>query len=372
MSGNYVQRGDFSVVRKHARAEAAIRSGADLVLELPVPWAVSSAERFADGGVAVLIATGLVTHLVFGCECGDAEALQRTAEALCDSAFPSLLRRELQTGVSFAAARQRAAEQLLRPEDAGLLNAPNNILGVEYCKSLLRRGSSIRPLALRREGPAHDGARADGIASALAIRRLLRQGARGDALSLMAPAMREVYLREEAAGRAPVFADVCERAMLARLRSMTAGEYAVLDEGGEGLGNRFQAAARTAPTLPELLNAVKTKRYAYARLRRMALWAYLGITPADVPARLPYLRVLAADSTGCALLARMRKTAAAPVLTKPAGVRLLSDEAKRLFTQEARATDLYTLAYPDLSASEGGAEWRERPVILRPKGEPLS
>ena len=101
-----------------------------------------------------------------------------------------------------------------------------------------------------------------------------------------------------------------------------------------------------------------------ARLRRMVLWAYLGLTPADVPERVPYLRVLAANDTGCRLLAEMRKTSAVPVLTKPAQARRLGREARRLFELEVRATDLYTLAYPRLEAAEGGTEWREGPVIL--------
>ncbi|MEG1594681.1 MAG: nucleotidyltransferase family protein, partial [Oscillibacter sp.] len=158
MSGNFVQRGDFALLRKHVRAEAAVKSGADLVLELPLPWAVSSAERFADGGVQTLIETGLVTHLAFGSECGDAAALRRLAAGLLGESFPALLRRELDRGVSFAAARQAAVAQLPQSADAKLLETPNNILGVEYCKSLLRRGSSIQPLALPREGAAHDSA----------------------------------------------------------------------------------------------------------------------------------------------------------------------------------------------------------------------
>lgn len=364
MSGNFVQRGDFAVVRKHIRAEAAVRSGADLVLELPLPWAVSSAERFADGGIRTLIATGLVTHLSFGSECGDTDALQGVARALCSEEFPPLLRRELRKGGSFAASRQSAAEELLSKRQAALLKNPNDILGIEYCKSLLRHGSQIKPLAIPREGAAHDGEPEDGIASAAAIRRLLREGKRDDALARMAPAMREGYLREASAGRAPVFSAVCERAILARLRMMGVKEYAELDEGREGLGNRFYAASRTAATLEELFSAVKTKRYAYARLRRMALWAYLGLTPERIPVKLPYLRVLAADAAGRALLGKMRKSASVPVLTKPADVRRLPEAAQKLFQMEACATDLYTLAIPDLSAARGGSEWREGPVIL--------
>lgn len=362
MSGNFVQRGDFALLRKHVRAEAAVKSGGDLVLELPLPWAVSSAERFADGGVQTLMETGLVTHLAFGSECGDVAALQRLAANLTGDAFPALLKRELTRGISFAAARQSAAMQW-GDGDAKLLESPNNILGVEYCKSLRRRGSSIRPLALLRGGAAHDGGLMEGeLPSASALRALLQNGQSAEALSLLPPAMAHGCEGEILAGRGPVFGAVCERAVLARLRSMTEADFIALDEGNEGLCHRLYAASRTAATVAEVLSAAKTKRYAYARLRRMVLWAYLGLTPAAVPKRPPYLRVLAANQTGCALLSQMKKTADLPLLTKPADVGRLSAEARRLFELEVRATDLYTLAYPTVAA--GGMEWREGPVIL--------
>lgn len=365
MSGNFVQRGDFALVRKHARAEAAVRSGADLVLELPLPCAVSSAEGFADGGVRTLLATGLVTHLSFGSECADADTLQETAAALLSPEYQAGLQRFLGEGMSYAACRQAVTEGLIGPEKAACLARPNDNLGVEYCKALLRCDSPVQPIAIGRVGAGHDSQDLTGsAASASAIRRLLREGRREEALARMAPAMRMTYWAEEAAGRAPVRADACERAVLARLRSMTREDFQALDTGKEGLGNRLYDAARQSATLEELLSAAKTKRYAHARLRRMVLWAWLGLTPADVPEAPPYLRVLAANDTGRALLGRMRKCADVPVLTKPADVRLLAEEARQLFALEVRATDLYTLAYPDLHAALPGAEWREGPVIL--------
>ena len=365
MSGNFVQRGDFALVRKHARARAAVESGVDLVLELPMPWAVASAERFADGGVQVLMKTGLVTDLVFGSECGEAEALREVAACLDTPAFENGLRRALSEGLSYAACRQAAAGELLGREKAALLEDPNNILGIEYCKALLRRGSAIRPLAVKRKGAGYHGTDVvDGMASATLLRKLLREGDREQALLLMAPAMKAAYLAEEAAGRAPVFRANCERAILARLRSMTEADFAALDEGREGLYHRLYEASRTAASVEEVLETAKTKRYAYARLSRMVLWAYLGLTPAQFPAEVPYVRVLAANAAGRTLLGRMRETAAVPILTKPADVRRLPEPARRLFAWEAGATDLYTLAFPNLTAAQGGAEWREGPVIL--------
>lgn len=366
MSGNFVQRGDFALVRKHARAKAAVASGVDLVLELPLPWAVASAERFADGGVQALEATGVVTHMTFGSECGDASALERVAGCLLSSEYEEALRGRLGEGASYAACRQAAVEQLLGSADAAILESPNNILGVEYCKALLRRKSDIRPLTVSRAGAGyHDVSAEQELPSATSIRALLTQGEREAALERMPEAMRTAYEAEERCGRAPVFRERCERAMLARLRSMSEADFAALDEGNEGLYRRLYEASRKATSVEELLDLAKTKRYAYTRLQRMVLWAYLGLCPSEFPAEEPYLRVLAANSRGREVLARMRKTASLPVLTKSADVRQLSAEAQRLFELEVRATDLYTLAYPDLTAADGGAEWREGPVISR-------
>ena len=364
MSGNYVQRGGFAIVDKRARAAAAVRSGADLVLELPVLWALSSAEGFAAGAVEILKATGAVTHLVFGSESGDTAPLVRLAEVLCSGEFSQVLRRELVKGDSFAAARQRAVGGLLSRSEAALLERPNDILCVEYCKAL--RGSGIRPIAVPRRGAVHGDENAkDGFVSASAIRALLRRGEEGTALSLMAPAMAEAYRAERAAGRAPALLENCERAVLARLRFMEEEDFAVLDLGREGLYHRLYRAGRSAASVGELLEDAKTKRYPLARLRRMVFQAYLGLPPAPAGAP-PYLRLLAANGRGTALLAGMRKTAALPVLTKPASVRRMGQPARRLFALEARASCLYALACPNPGASFD--EWRTGPVIFREEG----
>ena len=362
MSGNFVQRGDFALLGKHARAEAAVRSGADLVLEIPLSWACAPAERFAQGGVEVLLGTGLVTDLVFGSESADAGAIRSATEALLGPDFPEALRRELAGPHSFAAARQRALAGLIGEEGAEVLSRPNDILAVEYAKALSREGSEVHLVPILRQGAGHDQ---DGgeYPSAGSIRRMIQEGRRAEALAGMAPAMRELYEAEEARGRAPVFAAGAERAILAQLRRMGEADFLALDAGGEGLGNRLAAAAREAASLEEVLDRAKTKRYAYSRLRRLALWAYLGLRPETLPARVPYLRPLAMNQRGRALLAEARRRGALPILTKPADVRRLTPEAQAVFRREVLATDLYTLAFPG-DPAPGGAEWREGPRVL--------
>ena len=361
MSGDFVQRGDFAIERMHARAEAAVRGGADLVLELPLPWAISSAEGFARGGVSVLHATGVVDTLAFGSECGDAAKLQRAAKALLWADIPEALREELAKGLPFAAAREAAAKALIG-EDAAVLREPNDILGVEYCKALIQSGSTIEPLAIPRKAVGHDEDAAEGFASASHIRELLARGE--DVSAYLTEESAAIYARECAAGRAPVTMKNVERAILSKFRAMCEEDFARYDSGNEGLYRRFYDAARTAASVDELLSAVKTKRYAYARLRRMLLAAYLGVTAEDMLPRVPYLRALAFNERGRAVLKKMKKAACAPVLIKSADVRALGEDARRLFALTARAEDQYVLAYPALPEARGGSAWAEGPVIV--------
>jgi len=361
MSGDFVQRGDFAVERAHARAEAAVYGGADLVLELPLPWAISSAEGFARGGVSILAATGVVDTLAFGSECGNAAKLQRTAKALLRADFPDALREELAKGLSFAAARESAARALIG-EDAAVLREPNDILGVEYCKALLQSGSTIAPLAILRKVVGHNGGAAKGFASASHIRELLINGACAD--EFLTPESAAICARECAAGRAPVTMANAERAILARLRAMREEDFAPFDGGSEGLYHRFYDTVQRETSIEDILAAAKSKRYAYARLRRLLLAVYLGITPEDTPQRVPYLRVLACNARGREVLKTMKTTAAAPILTKSAQVRRLDADAQRLFALTARAEEQYTLAYPSLAEARPGSAWTTDPVIL--------
>ena len=215
---------------------------------------------------------------------------------------------------------------------------------------------------MARKAVGHDEGAADGFASASHIRGLLARGE--DASAFLTEESAAIYARECAAGRAPVTMKGAERAILSRLRAMNEDDFARFDGGREGLYRRFYDAARTASSIEELLGEVKTKRYAYARLRRMLLAAYLGVTAEDMPPRMPYLRVLACSGRGREMLREMKQTALAPVLVKSADVRALDVRAQRLFGLSARAEDQYVLAYPDLAAARGGSAWTSGPVIV--------
>ncbi len=197
------------------------------------------------------------------------------------------------------------------------------------------------PLALPRRGVGHDGGAAEGFASASHIRELLINGACAD--EFLTPESAAICARECAAGRAPVTMANAERAILARLRAMREEDFAPFDGGGEGLYHRFYDAVQRETTIDGILAAAKSKRYAYARLRRLLLAAYLGVTPEDIPQRVPYLRVLACNARGREVLRCMKTTAAAPVLTRSADVRRLDADAQRLFALTARAEEQYVL-----------------------------
>ena len=361
MSGNFVQRGDFAMFSKHARAEMALRGGVDLVLELPTPWASATAERFAQGGVSLLAATGIVTHLVFGCECGDALPLQKTADALDDPSFSELLRRKLSQGGSFAAARETALSEIAG-EAAHVLARPNNALAVEYLRALSAMHSLISPLALPRVGSDHDSGELSAYPSASAIRGVILSG--GDWRPLVSDETAAVMLRELETGRAPVTMKTSERAILAKLRSLPEEAFEVYDGGGEGLYHRFYAAVHSGCDVDSILDTAKTKRYSLARLRRMLLHSYLELPQAAQGEKPPYLRVLGATGRGRKLLREMSETASLPIITKPADARKLDAQAHALFAREAACTDLYTLSMPQLAHAKPDIEFRTPAVMV--------
>jgi len=357
MSGNFVQRGECAVMEKHARAEAAVLGGVDLVLELPTVYAAATAEIFARGGVEALASTGVVTHLCFGSEIGAIEPLASVADCLDSEAYHAVLRRLLDEGMSFAAARQTAVEGLVG-ESAACLAGANNNLGVEYLRAMKRIGTSMEPITVRRIGDGHDSERVGEYPSASAIRRAILGG---EAWQHMVPEGTAAVLeREIAAGHAPSSMTCAGRSVLYQLRKMEEEEFRPYDGGEEGLYHRFYKAVRQGNNLEEILNLAKTKRYTHARLRRMALHAWLELESA--PERMPYLRVLAANKRGCALLKEMKKTAALPVITKSAGVRKMGEDIDRFFAAEARNTDLYALCCPGIGRVD--SDYTTDPVIL--------
>ena len=363
MSGDFIQRGEAAVYSKFARAEAAVRSGVDLVLELPPAWALSSAEGFARGAVGLLGSIGVVTHLSFGSECGEVEPLETLAEILLDPLIGADIRRELeaQEGIPFAEARQRAVAKRAG-ELSGQLETPNNILAVEYIKAVYEQGLSIKPVTVQRFGSGHDKISESGHKSAAEIRRALANGA--DISASVPGSAYEIYRREDKLGRGPVLMENLESAMISRLRMLPDSAFAALPDAGEGLNNRLARAAREESGLDAVIAAAKSKRYALSRIRRMVMCAVLGISADMSRETPPYARVLAANARGCALLREMDGKARIPVITKPAAVKELGAECREVFDRSSSAHDLYVLGYSAKEERRGGADWRTSPKII--------
>lgn len=351
MSGPFVQRGEAALFSSFVRAQAAIAGGIDLVLRLPTPWAIASAEPFAYGGISVLAALGCLNAVAFGAEAGKIVPLMQAANLLQTEPFAAGLKKQLEKGISFAAARAEAAETFL-PGASALLASPNNILGVEYCKALLRlkneglAGKSLNsgmptPLALSRKGANHDGLPQDGIASASWLRgqtgtdlQKLQQFVPKDCFNLYKDCFKEGNIRDDAR---------FGLALLARLRGQQANFFApYAGHSGEGLAARMTEAAAKACTLQELYSLAKSKRFAHARIRRTALATALQLpTPAHTAP--PFIQVMAANTRGLALLKKAKQTAVLPLSTSLAKLAQSGEAASQYAKSEAIAEDFYSL-----------------------------
>ena len=301
MSGNFVQRGAPSVFSKAVRAEVAVKCGADLVLELPVTAALSSAEGFADGGVSIL--SGFCDRLCFGAEKADKDALISTCKTLLSEDFSGKLREELEKGLSFPAARQKALERL--GCDSSLVTSPNNILAVEYCKAILAQNSLMEPIPILRQGSYHDTLPDPENPSATALRQAIIGG---KAWQSFVP-QESVSVFENASVHT---LQAGEQAMLYRLRTMTDDEFEALPYGSEGLWRKLMHAARKESTLDGILEATKSKRYTRTRLDRMVMCAFLGITKEMIDSPAPYVRVLAFNDKGRDILKKARLSGTFP------------------------------------------------------------
>ena len=363
MSGNFVQRGDVAIFEKHARAEAAVCGGADIVFELPLPWCLSSAEGFARGAVALLASLGVVTHLGFGSESGDVASLSEIAEELLRPDMHAAIYAELEADptVQYAVARHRALTARIG-DKARIIETPNNILAVEYMKAIYDIRQSIIPVTIKRSGVGHDGKSGKGFRSAQEIRGIIGSG--NDIAGFVPKAAREVYAREIALGRGPVSMESVEQAILSRLRFLSERVFSQVPDADEGIESRLARAAWSEPSVDAVLAATKTKRYALSRLRRMLMSACLGITGEMSRGLPPYARLLAAGRKGRELLRLISERSDIPVITKPAAVKRLGRDERALFELEAAATDFYSLGFFAKEERRGGADWRNSPVII--------
>ncbi len=349
MSGNFTQRGDAAVFDKYRRTETALKNGADLVIELPVPYVLASAEQFALGAVSLLQSLGCVEMLSFGSECGDIELLQETAGAVlyaqqCDEFFGMM-----KNGSTFPAALQKTVERYYTDDISETLTEPNNTLAIEYLKAMGELGCAFKPVTIRRFGADHDSEKTSGgFAGASLIRRKIRAG-------------------EDVSGYVPElpqtdFADLqnLETAVLAKLRVMSKAEIAKAPNVLMGLENRIYKAARVSTGLAELFLLTKTKRYTMARIRRIILSCFLDIQKSDLKSPPAYVHILGMNGRGKEILAAA--DCKLPIDVSLKKLMEAGPKQKRQALLEARAGDLYALSFAKKRVC--GLDFTAAPIIL--------
>jgi predicted nucleotidyltransferase len=377
MSGNFVQRGEPAIIGKWARAETALRCGVDLVVELPVVYALSSAEFFAYGGVKLLNSLGVVDYLSFGSEDGRIDILDSIADILLNEPpeFRNMLLDSLDSGKSFAAAREESLIGYLGNEQESIISeamkGSNNILAIEYLKSLKKTGSSIKPVTIPRKGSLYNAEMLEGsFSSATAIRKRLHENP--DDLENIETAVpkesADILKREVKEGRGPVFPEDFEKIIISRLRQMSVEEISKLPYVSEGLENRIKSAAEISADLEQLVGNIATRRYPRTRIFRILFHLLTGLDR-DTFERFQssggpqYIRVLGFNSKGRQLLSRIKTTASLPVIVKasdykiPGSGKISGPMISTMLNLEAAATDQYVLSFKNPAFQTAGQEF---------------
>lgn len=353
MSGNFVQRGDTAIMDKIDRARLAVRSGADLVIELPVQYCLASAEKFAEGAVWLLNSLGVVNELSFGSECGDIKKLSDTLKMVEQVAVikADTIREIMEKGYTYP----RALSSVINGIDesiADIIEEPNNLLAIEYLRALKKFSSAIQPFTVKRQGANHDGMTTGGeYASASYIRERIGVGYGAELVrDYTTPLWADGIARAVGKGEIANISRL-ERILLYKLRTTSAEEIAKINDVGQGLENRIYNA-RMAGSFDELLFTVKTKRYTMARIRRILLSLLIGITKNDMKHLPPYGRILAINERGKEILAYAKGKAKIPYATSIAKLAQENAVTKRFAELEIKASDVYGLALETVNSAE--------------------
>lgn len=384
MSGNFVQRGEPAITNKWSRTEMALNAGIDLILELPVTYALRSAEYFAYGAVQLLNKTGVVDQLVFGSEIGEINPLLTVGKILAEepAELSNLIQTELKKGLSFPEARAKAVVNYIAQTNINLtpteiqeiIGNPNNILGLEYIKALSRSESFIQPLTIQRQGADyHQQDIETEIVSATAIRNRILSENMNHNLTTKIPAYTDSIIKKELKqSRAPISLQDFSLAVLSILRRTSKAELAKLEDVTAGLENRIKDAALKTGSLIELINLIKTKRFTQTRIQRILLQMLLNLKQKDLhkfdnAGGPQYLRVLGFNQQGRKLLSVISDKGSLPLINRIANHYQSSYPPQSLkeemLAAEIRATDLYSLAYNNEEYRCGGQDYR-KPVIL--------
>ena len=359
ISGNFVQRGDTSIVDKWTKAEMALKAGFDIVLELPTIYSISSAENFAEGAIKILNNLGVVDYISFGSELGELSPLNDLANLLYKEPkeLSVLINQYLKTGVSYPRAREMALMQFLggHPKHKEALNNPNNILGIEYLKALKKYKSTIKPITIKREYSDHNSKTTikQGIASSTAIRTFIQKKKN---IHTLVPF--ETYeLLEDRIQNGKIISSlaVFEKEIIYTLRRMTLPEIACLPDVSEGLENRIKMAANNCNNLNDLIENIKSKRFTQARIQRILLYALLNISQKDMNESkklTPYVRVLGFNKHGkkiISAIAKQNPKTHVIISLKKFMENNTDNHLRNMISKDILATNIYTLGYKNES-----------------------
>ncbi len=355
MSGNFVQRGNSSILNKWKKAEMALLNGIDLIIELPTIYSVSSAEGFSFGAMKILKSLNIVDYVSFGTETNDFAALNNISSVVCEEPkrFRDLLSKELKKGLSFPKARENALMLYFDNNNryANILNESNNILAIEYLKSLKKIKSTIQPVPIKREKVYYnDNEIVDEFASATAIRKLLKQNDFREIRKVVPPSTYKILTREAELGNVVLDLSYYEKQIIHNLRRMSAYEISCIPDVNEGLENSIKNAANYTNNLSDFIDIVKSKRYTQSRIQRILICSLLGITKKDLEMAkrtIPYIRVLGFNENGKMLISKIKATnPKIPIITS---VKKFKDSNtnkayNRMLDIDIFATDTYTMA----------------------------
>ncbi len=361
MSGNFVQRGDCAFADKHTRAEIAVRCGADVVIDLPVPWACAPAGTFARGAVGLLGAFGVNT-LSFGCETDDVALLRQCADFTVSDTAKKLAYRYMSQGMSYPAALSRAAENYLSSEATKIIAQPNSTLACEYIKAAENLGLSLDFTPVKRQGTDHDSdSISDGFASASKIRNI----GITNSVELLPEVSFNLLKKSVDEGRAPCRLSNNERGILSSLRDIPFEEYSLYIGDESGIRSRIYDAVRQAKSLEELYAMAKTKSCTHANIRREVMSLYLKIPYEMREGIPPYLRILAVSEKGLTLLSQAKKKATLPIVTKHSEMAALQEKARSVYALQCSSTDKFSLLSPQVTVC--GKEETSSVIILHNK-----
>jgi len=398
MSGNFIQRGEPALINKFARAEIALQNCVDLVIELPLPFAMSSAESFGFGAVKILDSIGIVDCISFGSEQGDINSLQAISDILANEPqeYKDELKRQLSLGLSFPVCRQNALQKYMKGHSSkygtadlsAFLETSNNILGIEYLKAINRLKSPIKAYTLKRIANQYNSTALTGsISSATAIRNTIKNMSVNNQKLFLSDAAQEqsalslnmvqaipdnskiIIERELMEGRGPNSINQFENILLAFLRQASAEKLREVPGISEGLEYRIKKASEVSGNIDELLSNICTKRYTQTRIQRILLSLLIGITKNDIDTFMQYggpqySRILGFNKVGRELLSKIKRSSSLPIITKPSDYKTSCNKLlTRMLEIEAHSTDIYVLGYKNPTYRKAGQEFTQNIII---------